>query len=220
MSLSSFSAPTGSGGCSSGGCSRSTDRSSGGKISPVLIGGLILVCLAIAGVVIVSRLKPTKKESYITTNTTEVSGILTGGPDMAQYVGYPPERSVLYGYLGTPEAPVGLTTRSYPEMGLANANAGGCPTGNCRAPIHPPLTISAKAQCRGGLYLHQGSSPLSQYCRDLYLNHPEELQNWTCGKFYNNLPVDRKWTSYTPLSNNEWSNEQCTGCSSCPGVTR
>jgi hypothetical protein len=80
--------------------------------------------------------------------------------------------------------------------------------------------VSPAAQCRGGVYMHQGDSEQSKMCQALF-DSPEgrcQVASYNCPVGYNGIPLNN--FTYTPLSNDEWRNERCdaTKTEGCPYV--
>ena len=69
--------------------------------------------------------------------------------------------------------------------------------------------------CRGGSYMHQGSSPRAKFCRNL-ASTPEgkaEIQRYECGSGFTGMRGGG--FKFTPLSDGCWKNARCRTPSSC-----
>ena len=76
--------------------------------------------------------------------------------------------------------------------------------------------VSDYAQCKGGPYFWQGDSPTAKRCREL-ASTPEGrcgISSYNCTTGYVGTPKLPFY--YTPLSDDEWKNEQCDDKPTCP----
>jgi hypothetical protein len=76
--------------------------------------------------------------------------------------------------------------------------------------------VSDYAQCKGGPYFWQGDSPVAKRCREL-ANTPEGrcgISSYNCPTGYVGTPKLPFY--YTPLSDDQWKNEQCEDKPTCP----
>jgi hypothetical protein len=73
------------------------------------------------------------------------------------------------------------------------------------------LDISPSKKCRGGDYMHQGSSKFSKFCRD-YTNSPEGKEQMARHKCQvGNIGWGPNEFEFTPQSDENWKNAQCVG---------
>lgn len=69
--------------------------------------------------------------------------------------------------------------------------------------------VTPAKTCLGGAYLHQGDSPNSLFCQKLAKDHPEQIADYQCNKWMNNMPLQRGVMDYTPESDSLWQNPRC-----------
>ena len=78
--------------------------------------------------------------------------------------------------------------------------------------------VSDYAKCKGGAYFWQGDSENSKMCRDL-ASTPEGrigISSYNCPTGYVGQPGLPFY--YSPLSDDNWTNERCQDRPTCPGV--